>query len=82
VVYHLCFEHRHLSAFYTQLFEKISMSSFWHFNNSPRTKRRPPLGLGKRQSGFFGRWLRRQRPFPVAARDDVSLATSEPAAVY
>jgi hypothetical protein len=33
-------------------------------------------------AAFFGRWIRRQRPFPAAAGDDFVRATSEPAAVF
>jgi len=36
-------------------------------NNSPQTNRRPRLGFGRRLCGFFGRWIRWQRPFPAAA---------------
>jgi hypothetical protein len=50
------------------------------FSISAEGTRRPRFGFA--ECGFFGRWIRRQRPFPAAAGDDVSLATCEPAAVF
>ena len=41
---------------------------------------RPRLVFG-RASGFFGRWIRCQRPFPAAAGDDFVLAISGPPVV-
>jgi hypothetical protein len=51
------------------------------FNNCPQTTCRPRFRFG-RASGFFGRWIRCQRPFQAVAGHDFVRATSEPAAVF
>jgi hypothetical protein len=51
------------------------------FNNCPQTTCRPRFRFG-RASGFFGRWIRCQRPFQAVAGHDFVRATSEQAAAF
>jgi hypothetical protein len=46
-------------------------------DSSLHPNRRPRIGFG-RASGFFGRWIGCQGPFPKVRQDDGSFPANEP----